>query len=77
MKISFEKMILLGFIINLTIVLGLAWAYTIVYNGDNNAEFKNLLNNVIIALFIVSVILLTVVYFIIRKRLKLALIKPN
>lgn len=77
MKISFEQRILLGFIINLGVIFGLAWAYTLEFDDETSLTLKQFLNNVIIGLLIVSTILLTVVYFIIRKQFRAKNLSEN
>lgn len=66
MKISFERKILLGFIINLCVVLTIAWIY-ILPVGDHKTNPLNWLG---IALIVLSAVLLGVVYYIIRVQIK-------
>ena len=70
MKITFEKKIFLGFIINLLVVIALAWVFISRINKKRDESFDNTLNFTAISLFILSAILLIIVYFIIRSQLR-------
>ena len=70
MKISFEKKIFFGFIINLLVVIALAWVFISRINKKRDESFDNTLNFTAISLFILSAILLIIVYFIIRAQLR-------
>lgn len=70
MNISFEKKIFIGFIINVIVVIAAAWIFLARINPERNAMADSTLDAIEIALFILSVILLIVVYFIIRNQLK-------
>jgi PAS domain S-box-containing protein len=70
MKISLEKKIIIGFILNLFVVFAIAGVFILRINKERNQELDNSLNWIEIALIILSVILLTVVYFIIRAQLR-------
>ncbi|MBG6185973.1 PAS domain S-box protein [Flavobacterium sp. CAN_S2] len=70
MKISLEKKIIIGFILNLFVVFAIAGVFILRINKGRNQELDNSLNWIEIALIILSVILLTVVYFIIRAQLR-------
>lgn len=70
MKISFEKKIFFGFIINLLVVIALAWVFISRINKKRDESFDNTLNYTAVSLFILSAILLIIVYFIIRAQLR-------
>ncbi|HLF50960.1 PAS domain S-box protein [Flavobacterium sp.] len=66
MKISFKKKIFLGFIINLLVVIALAWVFTLKFEPKKGQNLDETWNWIAISLFILSIILLIIVYFIIR-----------
>ncbi|MET0759798.1 MAG: PAS domain-containing protein, partial [Flavobacterium sp.] len=66
MKISFKKKIFLGFIINLLVVIALAWIFTLKFEPKKEENLDETWNWIAISLFILSIILLIIVYFIIR-----------
>lgn len=70
MKISLEKKIIIGFILNLFVVFAIAWIFILRIDKHRNQALDSSLNWIEIALIILSVILLTVVYFIIRFQLR-------
>ena len=70
MKISLEKKIIIGFIINLFVVFAIAGIFILRIDKKRNQALDTSLNWIEIALIILSVILLTVVYFIIRAQLR-------
>ncbi|TDE01676.1 PAS domain-containing protein [Flavobacterium sandaracinum] len=70
MKISLEKKIIIGFILNLFVVFAIAWVFILRIDKKRDQSLDNSLNLIEISLIIVSVILLTVVYFIIRAQLR-------
>lgn len=70
MKISLEKKIIIGFILNLFVVFAIAGAFILRINKHRNQEFDNSLNWIEISLIFLSLILLTIVYFIIRSQLR-------
>nr|WP_315131860.1 PAS domain S-box protein [uncultured Flavobacterium sp.] len=70
MKISFEKKIFFGFIINLLVVIALGWVFVSRINKKRDESFDNTLNYTAVSLFILSAILLIIVYFIIRSQLR-------
>ncbi|MES2239733.1 MAG: PAS domain S-box protein [Bacteroidota bacterium] len=70
MAISFEKKILLGFIINVVVVIAIAKIFLIRIDSDRNTFTDSQLNIAAIALFALSIILLVVVYFIIKTQLR-------
>ncbi|MFV8270457.1 PAS domain S-box protein [Flavobacterium sp. GT2N3] len=70
MKISFEKKILIGFIINLFVVFAIAWIFILRIDKRRNLALDTSLDWIEILLLVLSVILLTVVYFIIRSQLR-------
>ncbi|MNS44496.1 putative diguanylate cyclase YegE [compost metagenome] len=77
MKISFEKKILLGYIINLMVVIALAWIFISRMDEERDPTLDKILDGIIITLFILSVILLTIVYFIITAQLRAKNISQN
>lgn len=77
MKISLEKKIIVGFILNLLVVFAIAWVFILRINKQRNQAFDNSLNWLEISLIILSLILLTVVYFIIRYQLRAKNISQN
>lgn len=70
MKISLEKKIIIGFVINLFVVFAIAGIFILRIDKKRNQALDTSLNWIEIALIILSVILLTVVYFIIRAQLR-------
>ncbi|MFH6970841.1 PAS domain S-box protein [Flavobacterium petrolei] len=70
MKISLEKKIIIGFILNLFVVFAIAGVFILRINKNRNPELDNSLNWIEISLIFLSLILLTVVYFIIRSQLR-------
>lgn len=66
MKISFEKKIFLGFVINVLVVLGSVWIFARRLNKQRDQTWDSALNWLEIFLFVLSILLLTIVYFIIR-----------
>ncbi|MDP3557514.1 MAG: PAS domain S-box protein [Bacteroidota bacterium] len=70
MKISFEKKIFLGFVANLLVVFASAWIYLSDFNKDKSQTVNSLSTKIELYLFGVSIILLTIVYFIIRSQFK-------
>lgn len=77
MKISLEKKIIIGFILNLLVVFAIAWVFILRIDKQRNQALDNSLNWLEIALIILSLILLTVVYFIIRYQLRAKNISQN
>lgn len=70
MNISLEKKILFGFIVNLMVVFTSGWLFVYRRFGHGNLENELLLNWIESALFVLSIILLIIVYFIIRAQLR-------
>lgn len=70
MKISFERKILAGFIINLVVVIVLASIFILLYDRERDPDFDITLMWTGVLLFILSVILLATVYFIIRAQIR-------
>lgn len=70
MKISLEKKIIIGFILNLFVVFAIAWVFILRIDKKRDQSLDNSLNWIEISLIFLSVILLTVVYFIIRAQLR-------
>ena len=77
MKISLEKKIILGFILNLFVVFAIAWVFILRIDKQRDQTLDNSLNWIEISLIFLSVILLTVVYFIIRSQLRAKNISQN
>lgn len=77
MKISFEKKILLGFIINLLVVIASGWVFISRFNKQRNQAMDSLLNWIELSLFVLSIVLLTIVYFIIQAQLRAKSITQN
>ncbi|MGO4906475.1 PAS domain-containing protein [Flavobacterium sp. W20_MBD1_R3] len=77
MKLSLEKKIIIGFVINLFVVFAIAWIFILRIDKKRNPALDTSLNWIEIALIILSVILLTVVYFIIRAQLRAKNISQN
>ena len=70
MNISLEKKIIIGFVLNLFVVFAIAWVFILRINKQRDQSLDNSLNSIEITLIILSLILLTVVYFIIRSQLR-------
>lgn len=70
MKISLEKKIIIGFILNLFVVFAIAWVFILRIDKKRDQSLDNSLNWIEISLIFLSIILLTVVYFIIRAQLR-------
>ena len=70
MKISFEKKILLGFIINLLVVIASGWIFVSRLDKERNKKMDSLLDLIELSLFVVSIVLLIIVYFIIRSQIR-------
>lgn len=70
MKISLEKKIIIGFILNLFVVFALAWIFVLRIDNQRNEAYDTSLDWIEISLIIILVVLLTVVYFIIRTQLR-------
>lgn len=70
MKLSYEKRIFLGFIINLLVVVASGWIFISRIDTERSGAMNNLLDWIELSLFLLSFILLIVVYFIIRAQLK-------
>lgn len=77
MKISLEKKIIIGFILNVFVVFAIAWVFILRIDKQRDQALDNSLNWIEIALIILSLILLTVVYFIIRSQLRSKNIAQN
>ena len=70
MNISLEKKIIIGFVLNLFVVFAIAWVFILRIDKQRDQSLDNSLNSIEITLIILSLILLTVVYFIIRSQLR-------
>lgn len=70
MNISFEKKIFLGFIINIIVVIAAAWIFLILLDPAHDNSMDAKLTILEISLFVLSVLLLIVVYFIIRTQFR-------
>lgn len=68
MKISFENKVLIGFIVNLSIVIGSGWIFISHLEEHGTINLHSILNMVGFFLFGLSIVLLTIVYFFIRKQ---------
>lgn len=77
MKISFEKKILLGFIINILVVVAAGWIFVSRLNKERDLSLDSKLIWIELSLFVLSLILLTIVYFIIRAQLRAKAISQN
>lgn len=77
MKISFEKKILLGFIINVLVVVAAGWIFVSRLNKQRDLSLDSKLIWIELSLFVLSLILLTIVYFIIRAQLRAKAISQN
>lgn len=70
MNLSFEKKILLGFIINIAVIIAATWIFLIQSNQNPTNQLDSNLYTIELFLFILSILLLIVVYFIIRTQFK-------
>ena len=77
MKISFEKRIFLGFVINLLVVFASGWIFISRLNNERKNEMNSKLDWIELSLFVLSFVLLIVVYFIIRAQLSAKNISQN
>jgi len=66
MKISFDKKILFGFVINLLILIGLGWVYFVRTKAESDHKSDYWLDWLEYSLFALVFILVIIVYFIIR-----------
>lgn len=77
MKISLEKKILLGFIINLLVVIASGWIFITRLDKQRDKTMDSKLDWIELSLFGLSIILLIIVYFIIRAQLRAKNISQN
>lgn len=77
MKISLEKKILLGFIINLLVVVASGLIFVSRLDGERDKAMDAMLDWIELSLFGISIILLIIVYFIIRTQLRAKNISQN
>ena len=70
MKISFEKKIFLGFVINILVIIAAGWVFISRLDQNRNKAMDSKLEWIEVSLLILSITLLVVVYFIIRSQLK-------
>lgn len=77
MKLSFEKKIFLGFAINLLVVIASGWIFISRINKQRDMTLDSRLNWMELSLFALSIILLTIVYYIIRAQLRAKNISRN
>lgn len=70
MNLSFEKKILLGFIINIAVIIAATWIFLIQSNQNPTNQLDSNLYTLELFLFMLSILLLIVVYFIIRTQFK-------
>jgi PAS domain S-box-containing protein len=77
MKIAFEKKILLGFIVNLLVVIASGWVFISRFDKQRDQTNDSLFNWIELSLFVLSIVLLTIVYFIIKGQLRAKNISQN
>jgi PAS domain S-box-containing protein len=77
MKISFEKKILLGFLINELVVIASGWVFISRLDKQRDQTMDSSLDSIELFLFGLSIILLIIVYFIIRAQLRAKNISQN
>jgi PAS domain S-box-containing protein len=77
MKISFEKKIFLGFIVNILVVIASGWIFISRLNKQRDIAMDATLDWIEISLFALSILLLVIVYFIIRSQLHAKKISRN
>ena len=77
MKITFEKKIFLGFVINVLVVIAAGWIFVSRLNDGGDKAMNARLDWIELFLFVLSFVLLIVVYFIIRAQLKAKNISQN
>nr|WP_314866836.1 PAS domain S-box protein [uncultured Flavobacterium sp.] len=70
MKITFEKKILLGFIINVLVVMALVWSFVTRIKNQGDENLNQLLDWITVFLSLLSIVLLVIVYFIITAQLR-------
>ncbi|WP_396186841.1 PAS domain S-box protein [Flavobacterium sp.] len=70
MKISLENKILIGFIVNLVVVIASGWIFITRLDKQRNKEMDTILDWIELSLFGLSIVLLVIVYFIIQSQLK-------
>jgi PAS domain S-box-containing protein len=70
MKLTLEKKILIGFVINLLVVITSGWIFIARIGTDRETAWGLQLNWIEGSLFVLSIILLIVVYFIIKTQLR-------
>jgi uncharacterized protein involved in cysteine biosynthesis len=64
------KKVFLGFVINLLVVIAAGWIFISRLNNQRDKTMDSLLDWIEISLFVLSIILLIVVYFIIKSQLR-------
>lgn len=77
MKISLEKKILLGFLINELVVIASGWVFISRLDKQRDQTMDSSLDSIGLFLFGLSIILLIVVYFIIRTQLRAKNVSQN
>jgi PAS domain S-box-containing protein len=77
MKISLEKKILFGFVINLLVVIASGWVFISRLDKQRDQTMDSKLDWIELSLFGLSIILLIIVYFIIRAQLRAKNISQN
>ena len=77
MKVTLEKKILLGFIVNLLVVIASGWIFIKRLNKQRFSTMDSKLDWIELSLFGLSIILLIIVYFIIRAQLRAKNISQN
>jgi uncharacterized protein involved in cysteine biosynthesis len=71
------KKVFLGFVINLLVVIAAGWIFISRLNNQRDKTMDSLLDWIEISLFVLSIILLIVVYFIIKSQLRAKKITQN
>lgn len=77
MKISLEKKIFFGFVINLLVVIASGWVFISRLDKQRDQTMDSKLDHIELSLFGLSIILLIIVYFIIRAQLRAKNISQN
>jgi PAS domain S-box-containing protein len=77
MKISLEKKIFFGFVINLLVVIASGWVFITRLDKQRDKTMDSKLDWIELSLFGLSIILLIIVYFIIRAQLRAKNISQN
>ena len=70
MNINLDKKIVFGFFINLLVVFAIAWIFILRTKNQRDQSLDSMLDWIELSLLVLSIILLTIVYFIIRTQLR-------